>query len=140
MARRTDHLNSWKPGQSGNPNGRPPKDESERFQGLTNELRKIMKGDGYLQLQKIEVTDEKGNATGTVIEYGKVRLPNQQLLMITLANKGVKGDIRAIETIMNRLEPPTNYHQVVNVNSATDTDIMKREGERLIDIAEKNKF
>ena len=66
----------WKPGQSGNPNGRPSKENC-----LTSLLKEAMK-----------MVDKKK------------KLTYAQLLVITLINRALLGDTKAIDMILDRVD------------------------------------
>lgn len=68
----------FKPGQSGNPKGRP--------RGIKNTLQLLEK----ISNQKV-----------TVMENGKqLTITKKAAMLIQLMNKGAKGDIRAISTLL----------------------------------------
>lgn len=71
---------TWKPGQTGNPNGRPPRGET-----LTDILR--------VKLRELKVKG-KGNKP----------IEAKEALMITLLNIAMAGDLRAIQYIMDRVD------------------------------------
>lgn len=68
----------FKPGQSGNPKGRP--------RGIKNTL---------------QLLEEVSNQKITVMENGKaLKITKKAAMLIQLMNKGAKGDIRAISTLL----------------------------------------
>ena len=93
----TNHK--WQPGQSGNPKGRP-----KGFTGLTDTLRKMVESDGGLIVNEIYELDDEGKETGTVIKRGKLFIPKKDAIMLAAMRRAMKGDMRAIEFIADRLE------------------------------------
>lgn len=76
--------NEFKPGQSGNPAGRPP--------GIPNAKTR------YKRL--LELTSKKANpVTGELEEFTQL-----ELMDIAIFNKALKGDMTAYKEIMDRLE------------------------------------
>jgi len=71
---------TWKPGQSGNPNGRPPRGET-----LTDILR--------VKLRELTVKGKNGK-----------RIEAKEAIMITLLNLAMSGDLRAIQYVMDRVD------------------------------------
>jgi len=75
-------LTPWKPGQSGNPAGRP-----KGSLNLTTVLKHFLK-------EKIEVEKD-----GKIIKLSK-----DKVLILKLIEKAIKGDIKAIEKVWDRIE------------------------------------
>jgi len=76
--RRLKNLKPWKPGQSGNPKGRPPKDVS-----LTSLLK--------LEVQKIN-PDDKAKRTWA------------ELLVVATIRLAVKGNAAALKEVWERMD------------------------------------
>lgn len=88
----------FRPGQSGNPAGRPP--------GIPNAKTR------YKRL--LELTSKKANpVTGDLEEFTQL-----ELMDMAVFNKALKGDLRAYQEIMDRLEgkPQQSVDMSVAVN------------------------
>jgi hypothetical protein len=96
VAGRVENLKPWKPGESGNPGGRP------RTKPITEELQRLLdqeapKGDG---------------ATWA------------EVIALALLLKARTGDVRAIAELTSRIEGKP--FQAVTVNVAADDDLADR--------------
>ncbi len=80
--------NQWKPGQSGNPNGRPPKNVA---------LSDILKELGLESIEDIETKDKK---------------TRNELLAKVMWKKALKGDMLAINTVLERKDGKLKEHIV----------------------------
>ncbi|MCP3682544.1 MAG: hypothetical protein GY861_07620 [bacterium] len=80
--------NQWKPGQSGNPNGRPPKNVA---------LSDILKELGLECIEDIETKDKK---------------TRNELLAKVMWKKALKGDMLAINTVLERKDGKLKEHIV----------------------------
>lgn len=67
-------------------------------------LADMMPEDGYLTFDKIQVCDEDGKPTGEVIEKGRVRMATQEMIVLAAVKKAMKGDMRAITAIWDRMD------------------------------------
>lgn len=74
------------------------------FKGLTATLKDVMESDGTMLIENIIELDENKKETGKVIRYGKVKIPKGEMIIIAAARKAMKGDMRAIEFITDRLD------------------------------------
>lgn len=75
----TSNLKSWKPGQSGNPNGKP-----KGTKHLSTWIRELMEDESF----EFQLKD------GTLIKNAPVKA-----IVCTLLNKAIDGDLRAIDLI-----------------------------------------
>ena len=73
------NLKSWKPGQSGNPNGKP-----KGSKHLSTWIRELMEDESF----EIQLKD------GTLTKSAPVKA-----IVCTLLNKAIEGDLRAIDLI-----------------------------------------
>jgi hypothetical protein len=89
MSGRPENLKPWKPGQSGNPGGRP------RTRPLTEELA---------QLLESEAPNSDGKSWANVI-------------VEALLKKARKGDVRAFAVLANRIEGRPHQSLVFDVNA-----------------------
>jgi len=124
------------PGQSGNPSGRPP--GTPRYTGMTVALREIIENDGYMNLKNVEVTDEEGKPTGTVIQNCRVRLPNYQIIAISIINKAAKGNVQAFEKIVDRMDGKVPQTVQLQGNPFEDMDHKEFSGKRLRDVIKRS--
>lgn len=85
--------------QNINRKGRP-----KSFKGLTATLRDVMESDGSMIIENIIELNESKKETGNIIKYGKVKIPKGEMIILAAAKKAMKGDMRAIEYITDRLE------------------------------------
>ena len=85
-----ENQTSFKPGKSGNPNGRPKKGNSWK-----------------------DVLSEAMEKEHTI---GGEKKTLKQIIGDVLSKKATKGDLKAIEMIMDRLDGKPTQHQVVDVN------------------------
>jgi len=95
----------FKPGESGNPNGRPVGSIS-----LTTTLKKLLD-------YEIEVVDPISNE--------KVKKPIYELINLQLLSKAIKGDTKAIDMVFDRIEGKANQPITAGLNI---TDLMKELG------------
>jgi len=89
---------AWKPGQSGNPNGRPP----GTF-GLTNILRETINNGLNFQIYTGELINEKNEPTGKTARI-RVQHPTGEAIASKVLKMAAKGNMRAIEFVFDRLE------------------------------------
>ncbi len=89
---------AWKPGQSGNPNGRPP----GTF-GLTNILRETINNGLNFQIYTGELINEKNEPTGKTVRI-RVQHPTGKAIASKVLKMAAKGNMRAIEFVFDRLE------------------------------------
>ena len=89
MSGRPENLKPWKPGQSGNPGGRP------RTRPLTDELTQLLEQDA---------PNANGKSWALVIA--------EALLM-----KARKGDVRAFTVLANRIEGKPHQSIALGVNA-----------------------
>lgn len=89
MRGRAENLSPWKPGQSGNPGGRPKK------QSITEELERLLAE---------EAPNSGGRAWVVVIAEA-------------LLQKARKGDVRAFAELANRMEGKPRQSLAVAVNA-----------------------
>jgi Family of unknown function (DUF5681) len=89
MTGRPDNLKPWKPGQSGNPGGRPKK------QPLTDELTQLLEQDA---------PNAQGKSWALVIAEA-------------LLKKARSGDVRAFSVLANRIEGKPHQSIAVDVNA-----------------------
>jgi hypothetical protein len=97
----------FKPGQSGNPKGRP--------RGIKNTL---------------QLLEEISNQKITVFENGKkLKITKKAAMLIQLMNKGAKGDIKAISTLLPILLQndisEEERQKIVKALSSDDKQIVK---------------
>lgn len=90
-----EHLTPWKPGQSGNPRGRP-----KGVFSLTEEMKK------YLAEKEL---DEDGKPTGRT---------NARAFIELVVEKAADGNPEALKQVINRLEGPVPTESKVDVTSA----------------------
>lgn len=74
----------WRPGQSGNPKGRP-----KGIVSITDTLRKVIE-------KKMETIDP--------VTKNKDRKKIKEIIALALVGKALKGDVRAIQEMLDRLE------------------------------------
>lgn len=74
----------WQPGQSGNPKGRP-----KGIVSITDTLRKVIE-------KKMETIDP--------VTKNKDRKKIKEIIALALVGKALKGDVRAIQEMLDRLE------------------------------------
>jgi hypothetical protein len=108
----------WKPGQSGNPKGRPPK-------SITQVLAEI--GDGTSIDGVLEIRDKEGKITRIVIDAesrktrkGRIRTL-KYMVGARLYQLALSGDLGAIKEINNRLDGAVKIQDetgVMNDNAA----------------------
>ena len=89
MSGRPENLKPWKPGQSGNPGGRP------RRNPLTDELTQLLEQDA---------PNAQGKSWALVIAEA-------------LLQKARKGDVRAFSVLANRIEGKPHQSLAVGVNT-----------------------
>ena len=89
MSGRVENLKPWKPGQSGNPGGRP------RTRPHTDELAKLLEG---------EAPNSDGKSWAFVIAEA-------------LLKRARKGDVRAFAVLANRMEGRPHQSIAVDVNA-----------------------
>ena len=89
MSGRLENLKPWKPGQSGNPGGRP------RTRPFTDELTRLLEHDA---------PNANGKSWAMVIAEALLR-------------KARKGDVRAFSVLVNRIEGKPHQSVVVDVNA-----------------------
>ena len=70
---------TWKPGQSGNPNGRPPR------------------GETLSELLRVKLREQNVNVNGAKVEA-------KEAIILQLIKLAVSGDLRAIQYIMDRID------------------------------------
>ena len=105
-----ENLIPFKPGQSGNPKGKP-----KGTMSLTANLRKLME-------KEIDVTDP------ITKETGKKKIG--EIINLRLIANAIKGDARSIKLVQERLEGKPS--QEVNLNAkVTKMDKIKRDGKEI---------
>lgn len=94
MDKRLQNLRPWKPGQSGNPGGRP------RRKPVTDRLRDIL-----------ESTDKNGKTVADRI-------------VEAIRDAAIGGDVRFVELILDRIEGKVpNVLQVDDISNGNDEDV-----------------
>lgn len=96
MSGRPENLKPWKPGQSGNPGGRP------RTRPLTDELVQLLEG-------------EAPNSDGKSWAY---------VIAEALLKRARNGDVRAFAVLANRIEG--RPHQSLAVDVSANTSLAER--------------
>ena len=100
MANEQNLMPNWKPGQSGNPKGKP-----KGSLGLTETLRKLLNSDGRMPVENVKEIGEDGKTTGRVFAKGYINIPNKDKIALTAIRKALKDkNMRAIEFCYNRIE------------------------------------
>ena len=82
-----------------NRSGRP-----KGFKGLTETLRDLLESDGSMIIDNIIEIDEAGKETGNTFKRAKVRIPKKDMIVLAALKKSVKGEMRAIEFMFDRME------------------------------------
>lgn len=82
-----------------NKEGRP-----KGFKGLTGTLESILNTDGTMIIDQVYEVDEQGKETGNIFKKAKVKIPKKEMVILAAIKKAIKGDIRAIEFIFDRIE------------------------------------
>jgi hypothetical protein len=96
-------LGRWKPGQSGNPHGRPKGTVS-----LTKTLRDLLEKEINLNVHPI---------TGEL----NVKLTVREIMILAMMKKALKGDMTAIQTVFERVDgkvPLPMEHKGITVQLA----------------------
>jgi len=106
--------NKGKEGFAKNPQNINRKGRPKGFKGLTATLKDVMASDGTMRIENIielevEEFDNFGKPlkfkeTGKIIKYGKVKIPKGEMIILAATKKAMKGDMRAVEYITDRLE------------------------------------
>ena len=95
----SNKATQFKPGESGNPDGRPKKGNSWK-----------------------DVLDE---AMGQTHKVGGEEKTLKQIISDVLSKKALKGDLKAIEMIMNRLDGKPNITSIVEMNVGNKSALSK---------------
>ena len=82
-----------------NRKGRP-----KGFKGLTETLRDLIESDGTMIIDNVKEIDESGKETGNVFKRAKVNIPKKDMIVLAALKKSVKGEMRAIEFMFDRME------------------------------------
>jgi len=93
-----DNLKPFKPGQSGNPKGRPP-----GTVGLTSVLREALNNETNFQIYTGELINKKNEPTGTMVRI-RVQLPTAKAIASKVLKMATRGNMKAIEFVFDRLE------------------------------------
>lgn len=104
----------FKPGQSGNPGGRP-----KGFKGLTETLKELVNEDGTMTIAEVYEVDEKGVETGRKFARAIVKIPRKDMIILAAMKKSMKGDMRAIEFIFDRIDGKAK--QAVDIQAEVTT-------------------
>ena len=116
--RNTENLRPWKPGESGNPKGRPPKSES-----LTSLLR--------AELEKVNPDDAEGRTWRELLILATVRLAVQgnKTALTEVWNRSDGKVAKEVELTDNRAEPFIAQVVLVEANhedaETTDTSAVE---------------
>ena len=116
--RNTGNLRPWKPGESGNPKGRPPKSES-----LTSLLR--------AELEKVNPDDAEGRTWRELLILATVRLAVQgnKTALTEVWNRSDGKVAKEVELTDNRAEPFIAQVVLVEANhedaETTDTSAVE---------------
>ena len=98
----------WKPGQSGNPKGKPPGAKS-----LTTILRELM--EKSMTMPKDPITKKEG-----------VKKQIKEIIVLRLASEAMKGNLTAAREIFDRLEGKSTETSKVDLNHSGGLVIEKR--------------
>lgn len=114
-------AHAWKPGQSGNPGGRPKLDaDTRRLRELTKEqfkeLGSILLAGTDEDLVRLEASPDRSALTGWMIN------------VIRVASS--KGDYQTLDSMLNRLVGKVKDE--LDINLPRPTIIIKRNGEQVI--------
>ncbi len=101
----------WQPGQTGNPKGRP-----KGAQSITTVLKKIIE-------KKMDTIDP--------VTKNKDRKKIKEIIALALVGKALKGDVKAIEEILDRLEG--------KVTQKVEADFPLMQGRRIVVIDGKER-
>ena len=82
-----------------NRKGRP-----KGFKGLTETLRDLIESDGAMIIDNVKEIDESGKETGNIFKRAKVNIPKKDMIVLAALKKSVKGEMRAIEFMFDRME------------------------------------
>jgi hypothetical protein len=98
----------FKPGQSGNSKGRP-----KGSKNMLTQLQEILSS-------KVTVTDESGN---------KIKMNRLSVILTQTVNKGMKGDMKAVSTLMPYIEQidlkNEEKDKIINILKTDDKNILK---------------
>ena len=108
-----ENLIPYKPGETGNPNGRPP---------VLPELKELL-----TKILSEEITDTSS----------KKKVIALDAVLLTLRNKALKGDMRAIQEVLDRFYGKPNQGIDVKLDGPTDSELLKQAKQRAIDIADE---
>ena len=109
----------WKKGQSGNPKGKP-----KGAKTLTSTLKELLERE--INVKNHPITGEQN-----------VRLTVREMVMLSLLKKASQGDVKAIETILERSDgkvPLPMEHTGISVQLATIIGYIKEPTKLLEDI------
>lgn len=113
-----DNLVKFKPGESGNPNGR------KKGKMLTTILRDRLEGNEKVIMKGVELLDENNKPTGKKVNV-IVPMTTKDRIVIALLNKARAGDIRALEAVFNRIDgaPNQNIEAEINLTGGIEHEI-----------------
>ena len=124
----------WKPGESGNPEGRPP------GKSITSFLKERLEMGSYTVV-KGELLNEKMERTGKFVNI-RMKITSKDELVAALLSQAKKGNIRAIECILDRIEgrpplsvdigtermtgrfiePPPGYNEIAAIEASKESE------------------
>lgn len=120
---RIDNLKPFRPGQSGNPKGRP-----KGTVGLTNILREALNNSKYSVVEG-ELLNDENEPTGTMVKI-RAKYPTVKNIVSTVLNLAKNGNMRAIEFIFDRIEGKPSQNINTNLNTRVPDKVEFTEEEK----------
>ena len=130
QGKNTGHKNviPWKPGQSGNPNGRPPKGDA--WSDIYNEILDSKE----IDLEITNINDKGEEKTKKINLTSKRKM--RYALGVALLKEGLKGNVTAIKELSDRTVG--RAVQKVNINEVENLDDKLKRAVELMDFIDES--